>query len=224
MKWAYSLRNKSKIAFCSALILIFIFVKNWFDKKNVTTLDSSFSSVFDDRLVVESYIFQLSDHLYQKKIIIANCKNAEQAIAAQPDVNFHNSTINRILIDYDKTKLTTDESKYFGNLKVKLKILDTMEKEYLASLSSQHPNNTSAISAEMQQNFDVAMLDLNQLSKIQISEGRLLRDQSKKIAAGSTMLSQFELVVIVGIGILIQILIFASRSALPRSPQHYGLN
>jgi len=224
MKWAYSLPNKTKIAFCSALILIMIFAKNWVDKRNVNTLDSSFSSVFDDRLVVESYIFQLSDNLYQKKIIIANCSNAEHVLDVQPQVNTHNTTINQILTDYEKTKLTTAESMYFNNLKERLQNLNTMEENFLAALMTQDLDASTALSTQMQKNFDVAMLDLNQLSKIQISEGRLLREQSKQIAAGSTMLSQFELVVIVGIGILIQILIFASRSALPKAPQQYGLN
>ncbi|MEQ9415120.1 MAG: MCP four helix bundle domain-containing protein, partial [Cyclobacteriaceae bacterium] len=221
---AYNLRNKSKIAFWSAIILVIIFAKNWIDKKNVNTLNSSFTSVFDDRLVVESYIFQLSDHLYQKKIIIADCNNAEQALAIQPQVNSHSSTIYQILTDYEKTKLTAAESMYFGNLKERLQELHTLEGKFLTALTSQDHSNAHTTSLQMQKTFDVAMLDLNQLSKIQISEGRLLRDQSKQIAAGSTMLSQFELVVIVGIGILIQILIFASRSALPKSPQQLGLN
>ncbi len=224
MKWAYSLHNKSKIALCAAVILILIFAKNWIDKNNVNTLNSSFTSVFDDRLVVESYIFQLSDHLYQKKIIIADSENAEQALAIQDEVNTHNSIIDQILLDYEKTKLTTAESMYFGNLKERLMDLRTMEEKFLGALATQNPNLSTDIAVQMQKTFDTAMLDLNQLSKIQISEGRLLRDQSKQIAAGSTMLSQFELVVIVGIGILIQILIFASRSSLPRSPQRAGLN
>lgn len=224
MKWAYGLRNKGKIAFCAALILIMIFVKNWIDKKNVAELNSSFSSVFDDRLVVESYIFQLSDHLYQKKILIANCTNAEQILLAQPQVNIHNSTINQILVDYEITKLTTAESMYFGSLKERLQNLNAMEEKFLSALTIQDHNTSTALATEIQKNFDMAMLDLNQLSKIQVSEGRLLKEQSKKIAAGSTLLSQLELVVLIGIGMLIQILIFTSRSALPKSPQQFGLN
>lgn len=224
MKWAYNLRNKTKIAFFAALILIMIFAKNWIDKKNVTELNSSFSSVFDDRLVVESYIFQLTDHLYQKKIIIANSSNAEQVVAAQPLVNIHKSSIHQILVDYEKTKLTTAESMYFSNLKERLQNLDTMEKEFLAAVSSQDHNTSSVLFKQMQQNFDIAMLDLNQLSKIQISEGKILKDQSIEIAAGSTILSQLELVMLVVIGMLVQILIFASRSALPKFPQQFDLN
>ncbi|HRK55552.1 MAG TPA: MCP four helix bundle domain-containing protein [Cyclobacteriaceae bacterium] len=224
MKWAYSLRNKGKIAFSAALILIMIFIKNWIDKKHVAELNSSFSSVFDDRLVVESYIFQLSDHLYQKKILIANCTNAEQILLAQPQVNIHNSTINQILVDYEITKLTTAESMYFGSLKERLQNLNAMEEKFLSALTIQDHNTSTALATEIQKNFDMAMLDLNQLSKIQVSEGRLLKEQSKKIAAGSTLLSQLELVVLIGIGMLIQILIFTSRSALPKSPQQFGLN
>ena len=51
-----------------------------------------------------------------------------------------------------------------------------------------------------------------------------MKDQSNQIAAGATLLSTFELVVLIAIGILIQILVFASKSTLPRLAQQPGLN
>lgn len=224
MKWAYSLRQKTKIAFWSSVILILIFAKNWVDKTNVTTLYNSFASVYEDRLVVESYIFQLSEQLYQKKIVISNCSSPEEVTAAQKKVSTYNATINQILVDYEKTKLTTDESMYFESLKDKLQNLITMEENFLTSLTTQDHEASITTAALIQKNFDVAMLDLNQLSKIQLIEGKSLKDQSKEIAAGSTLWTQLELVVIIGIALLIQILIFASRSDLVKKPQQFELN
>ena len=224
MKWAYSLQQKTKIAFWSALILTAVFVKNWMDKNHVTTLDSSFASVYDDRLVVEGYLFQLSGHLYQKKIILSGCHNAESAGAAQPQVSSINSSIDQILSDYEKTKLTPDEATYFGSLKKNLAALNTLEGNVLHALNTQDVNLSAATMAQMQKGFDAALLDLGRLSEIQILEGKLLKDQSNQIAAGATLLSTFELVVLIAIGILIQILVFASKSTLPRLARQPGLN
>jgi len=38
------------------------------------------------------------------------------------------------------------------------------------------------------------------------------------------MLTQFELVMIITVALMIQVLIFTSRSTLPKKPQHYQLN
>lgn len=224
MKWAHTIQQKTKIAFWSTLVLVLIFAKNWMDKSNVITLDHSFASVYDDRLVAESYIFQLSDHLYQKKITISSCYNADTQQGLEGQIKAHHYAIAKIISDFEKTKLTPTESMYFGHLKENLSSLNAMEDQYLSAISMEDSQKISGALLKLQESFDVVLLNLNQLSKIQLSEGQLLKEQSKQIAAGSTLLTQFELVVIVGIGILIQILIFASRSNYPKVPQKFNLN
>lgn len=218
MKWTYSIQNKSKIIFWSTLILILVFVKNWIDGKNVTTLDHSFSSVYDDRLVAESYIFLLSDHIYQKKITISTC-----ATNATPQVkrlvDYHNTAIQALIKDYETTQLTKTESFYLQQLKQNLTAIEELESNLIDQSA-----DTESTSMDLQNRFETVMMSLNQLSKIQLAEGRILKEQSKKIAAGSTLMTQFELTIIVAIALIIQVLIFSSKGSVPLSPQKYNLN
>lgn len=223
MRWSYSLQQKTKITFWSALILILIFVKNWIDKSNVTTLDTTFSSVYEDRLMAESYIFRLSEQLYQKELLLSSEGTLHKSTLLSNHLSQHNNSINSLILDYEKTQLTDEESFYFKQLKLNLDALERLEKPFIQSLENQH-QEISGIPAQMEEQFKVASFNLNKLSSIQIKEGKLLKDQSSRIVAGSTLLSQFELVVIVGLGILIQVLIFASRSTVPKTPQRYQLN
>lgn len=221
MKWMYGIPQKKRVALWATLVMVIFFAINWIDKNNATTLDSTFDSVYEDRLLVESYIFLLSEHLYQKKITISMCGNYIEQSVLDVKIKTHNKSIHDLVVAFGKTKLTSEESSYFGRLKTGLKEIEALETEFILAKNEE---SRMPVMASMQERFDTAIGDLNQLSKIQIAEGKMLKDQSKKILAGTTLLTQFELVIIIGIGILIQILIFASRSSVPKKPQHHRLN
>ncbi len=221
MKWTYSIRQKTKVVFWSTLILVLVFAKNLIDNNNVTTLDHSFTTVYEDRLVAESYIFLISDHLYQKKIDISSCRGTDNPQKTLHDIAYHNDAIDALIKDFEATKLTKTESFYFKHLKETLQEIRSLESNVLDD--SQHPGSLGQV-ADLQRQFDTAVKDLNQLSKIQLAEGKILKDQSRQIAAGSTLLTQFELTIIVGIALLIQILIFSAKSTMPLEPQRFNLN
>src|SRR5690606_1368871 len=92
-----------------AAIFVLLFVKNMLDSQHFTALGSSFSSVYEDRLMVESYIYRLSDHLFRKKIMIDTCGSAQSAAHIRPVLANHNTAIQEILTAYDKTWLTDAE-------------------------------------------------------------------------------------------------------------------
>lgn len=218
MKWTYSLQNKTKIVFWSTLILVLVFAKNWIDNNNLTRLDHSFSSVYDDRLVAESYIFLLSDHLYQKKITVSSCAS-NPIPQTKSAVDYHNTAIQTLIKDYETTQLTKTESFYLQQLKQNLAAMKALESNLIDPSVS-----TENITGELQIRFETAMMDLNQLSKIQLAEGKILKEQSKKIAAGSTLLTQFELTIIVAIALFIQVLVFSAKGAVPLVSQKFNLN
>ena len=209
-----------KAAFILGAVFFLVFAKNWLDKRNVSELGNSFASVYEDRLVAESYIYRLSDHLYQKKIMLDNCSSLENNSSLLTNIGQHNAAINIIIRDYEKTKLTELETSCFQDFKMNVAAIEALEKDYLLTGG----NNEAATKAKMDDRYKIVAGNLHQLSGIQISEGKMLSEKSKKIIAGSSLLTQFELVVLVGIGLIIQGLIFASRSALPKKPQKFSLN
>jgi len=212
MKWIYSIKHRLKAAFMLAIILALISAKNLWDKYTISELGKSFSSVFEDRLLVESYIYSLSEHLYQKKIGIENYSDQDLVSTKLAQ----NTTIMNLLVDYEKTKFTNDERIHFDNLKANI--------NEMIKLESQETILSEPVKKEMDIQFNEAINNLHQLSAIQVLEGKSLNDVSRKIISSSAMLTKIELVVLIVIGLLIQALVFTSKSIIPKNPQHHNLN
>jgi hypothetical protein len=218
MKWIYAIQQKAQVAFLLALVLLGVFFKNVIDRNNVSELGNSFSSVFEDRLLVESYIYKLSDHLYQKKLLIDQCSGQVDLDQIKLKITQHNVAIQSLIQEYEKTKLTNQESLFFDSFKKNIHELIMIEDQYLQSQYS-----AEAVPS-LEHQFTTATSNLDQLSSIQIAEGKTMTDHSRKIVAGSSILTQFELAMIIVIGLIIQVLIFASNSVTPKQVQKHQLN
>lgn len=113
-----------KIKAALALIIVFalVFFTNFLDKRYFLKLQESFTSVYEDRLVAENYIFKLSSYL-----------NEKNQLYDQPTQNWLlrnqiiNDSIQLIVEKYEGTKLTQDESRYFFSLKKQLQQLIHLE-------------------------------------------------------------------------------------------------
>lgn len=220
MKWAFRIRRKITTALLLAVIFVIMFTKNILDNKHVSQLGNSFSSVYEDRLLVESYIYELSDHLFRKKIMIDTCSSPASARHVAPLINSHNEAVNRIIFHYEKTKLTEAESFIFSEFKENIRELTALETQYL----NNHDNRSKSSRTLIGTQFNLASKNLSQLSGIQISEGKMLNDHSKKIIAGSSILTQFEIGIMITIGLVILVLIFESKSVFPVNLHNQSLN
>lgn len=221
MKWAFGIRRKVSAALLLAAIFVLVFVKNQVDSNHVTQLGHSFSSVYEDRLMVESYIYQLSEHLFRKKIMIDSCDNAFTAGIIKPLIDGHTRAIEDIIADYETTKLTEAEAEYFSLFKDNVTKLVSVENAYLQNAD---PREMSSAKAIIDKQFNEASANLGKLSAIQVSEGKMLNDHSKKIVAGSSLLTQFEMGILIAIGLMILVLVFESRSVFSKAPQEQSLN
>lgn len=223
MKWAFGIRRKISTALLLTAIFVLVFVKNMVDNQNVTALGNSFSSVYKDRLMVESYIFRLSEHLFRKKIMI------DTTVAGTADVSSvkhlvvgHNEAIASIIAEYEKTRLTEAEDRYFKEFKQNIHGLDVLEERYFQKLSDNE--DAAAVKDLISNEFNSASVNLGQLSSIQILEGRLMNEHSQKIVAGSSILTQFEMGILIAIGLMIIVLVFESSSIFSKSVQKQSLN
>jgi hypothetical protein len=216
MKWLYAVQQKMRVALLLAVILLLVFLKSLVDRHNVSELGDSFSSIYEDRLVVESYIYKLSDHLYQKQLLMEQCSQGDRQMLASR-IAHHNQSIFRLIQEYEKTRLTTQELTFFERFKKNMKEMVALEDQFL---NSQNTAEASMLDAQ----FVTATQNLNQLSSIQVEEGKNMTNQSQKIITSSTMLTQFELAMLIVIGLIIQALIFASKSMVPKVTQNHQLN
>jgi Four helix bundle sensory module for signal transduction len=218
MKWIYHIRQKMQVALLLGIIVVVVYANNVMENRNVTELGGSFSSVYEDRLLVESYIYKLSEHLYQKKIMLDQCRTAQDA-ELTTKIDLHNMEILTLIHNYENTRLTETESMVFGELKSNIGQMAEMEQDYMKD-----GNAASASLTQLDQQFIVAARNLSELSMIQIEEAKKLNDDSKKIIAGFTMLTNFEMVMLIVIGLIIQVLILSSSQIIPRQVVDASLN
>lgn len=222
MQWAFRIRRKVSAALLLAAIFVLVFVKNTVEEKYVTDLGDSFASVYEDRLVVESYIYRISDHLFRKKIMIDTCGSTAVALRIRPVVEGHNEAIGKLIAQYEKTKLTASESRYFAELKENIRLIAEYEEAFFERRGE--GSGIPAAKASLDRHFNLASQNLTRLSGIQLSEGKLLNDQSRRIVAGSSLLMQFEIGILIAIGLMILVLVFESTSVLGKPARKESLN
>jgi hypothetical protein len=221
MKWAYSIEQKMKAAMALTVIFVFLFIKNVSDKRHFNELGDSFSAVYEDRLMAESYIYEMSNHLSRKKLMIDECHTKEELGQIKDKIKEHNNAIQALIGSYEKTRLTPTEEVLFKDFKKKIDVGVLLEQKHL------HPSDAS-LAENSRQILDEAFYGilntLNHLSNIQIAEGAKLNKTSQKIVLGSASDTHFELTLLIVLGTIILTLIFTSSSTMPKIPQDPSLN
>jgi hypothetical protein len=219
MKWAYSIQQKFKAAILLAVVCVIILITTLLGKYHMNELSDSFSSVYKDRLVVESYIFMISDHLYQKKLAFDNCSERTDSDFRSKTVS-HNEAIKGLLLFYEKTYLTEKEAAFLKDFKANIAALQDLELQYLQSPADEAQHTRTLFN----EHFALASANLHRLSQIQVEEGKTLNDQSQRIFYGSSLLTSFAMVMLVCIAIILQVIVLASRPAINRTWQQSNLN
>lgn len=221
MKWAYSIQQKFKAAALLAIVCVIILITNLLGRYHMNELSDSFSSVYKDRLVAESYIFMISDHLYQKKLAFDNCSELTDS-DFRVKVGSHNEAITGLLLFYEKTFLTEEEAAYLQDFRANVAALEGLELQYLQPPTDEAQQ--AAIHSLFNERFDLASANLRQLSQIQVKEGKALNDQSQRIFSGSSLLTNFEMVILFCIAIILQVIVAASQPTISRVWQQSNLN
>ena len=224
MKLAYSISQKTKVALLLASVFVIVFTVNRLDKNNVELLGTSFSEVYEDRLLVESYIYHITDNLYRKKIAIDNCYNSNSLLQLDTLTVQYNTAIGGYITAYDKTKLTVLENEVFTQFKKEILNLNELERQYIHVTDDPNVLQTADIKTRLDDSFNKTSEQLQKLSDIQIAIGKDLNDNSKKIIAGSNILTRFELAILMVIAILMQVFVFASKTLQSASNQNSNGN
>ncbi len=221
MKWAYSIEQKMKAAMVLTVIFVFLFIKNVSDKRHFNELGDSFSAVYKDRLMAESYIYEMSNHLSRKKLLIDDCNTKEELNQIKDKIKAHNNAIQLLIGSYETTKLTPTEEVLFKDFRKK--ITDGLVLEQKHIYQSEY-NNAESTRQILDEAFYGMLNTLNHLSNIQITEGEKLNKTSQKIVLGSASDTHFELTLLIVLGTIILTLIFTSSSTMPKTPQNPSLN
>jgi len=203
MKTASHFPSKLKAVALLMLIILAILAANLSTRNNLDKLDDTVLSIYNDRLMPATFIFRLTDHLYQKQLVSGTADK--------------NLTVNSMLVmdaemlqlvkNYEATHLTVAEEKAWHAFK------DHLQK-YSAAYAGNQPGSiaTHQQNISAKQHFDAAIHCLNTLSAIQATEGKNLSRNSRNMISDGVLMSHFEISVLLILGIFALVLLSAKES------------
>ena len=216
MKWQYYIKYKMKAALGLTGIILIILVGNFFLSAKISSLDQSISSICDDRLKPSVYIFEITDNIYRKRLLLKEKGNDAQTAAF---INAHNRHIASLVQSYEQTVLTKEEKLHWAEFRKHLDLYNNLEKKYL---SGDREYNTNSMALEA--GLNSVLNDLNSLSKIQIGAGDELRQNSQTIISRSQMFSTLEMALLVVLGLFTLTILSVSDKTIFSAAQKQSLN
>lgn len=187
--------NKIKWILGILIVFVLIIATNLIDRNNFLLVKESVITIYEDRLVANDLIFELSKSIQEKEIAIATLDSVFY-LEQNKQVN---TNIKDLITRFENTKLTIEEANIFKDLNENLNSLEKTEAIFMASNFSENKVLTNHISNIKQ--------DLNKLSKIQLNEGRRQTSVSKKAIDSVELFTQMEIYVLIFLAILIQIIV-----------------
>lgn len=188
-----------RIPIVLTLLLAFALVlgSNRMDKRHFSEIDARVNSVYKDRVLVQGYIYELSNIFHYKELEIIQ----ENELSDQAAIN---QKVDRLLSDFSLTQLTREESKELNELVALFDDLKENE-QIIINTSNVSNNDVRSAAASTLQNINQT---LDRLSDIQLEESDKLTILSKDSLRMITMLSSIEIIFLIIIGIITLVMIF----------------
>jgi hypothetical protein len=197
MKWTYRIPNKVCTSLILMGVLVLVLVNNLKERANSKQLKSAFESIYEDRLMAETYLFRLTNELHQIEELLKSPRPGQKEMLSEKVAE-----IEQINLLYLKTKLTVTEDQRFDHF-------EKQTRDLTRALKSQGFETA-------QSKIKEALRDLQLLSEIQVSEAQSLLAQSDRIFSSGSLSSQFEIGLVIVLGLMIQGILFASKSLQER--------
>ena len=98
-----TIKQRIHAGFILAAAFLLVLASNRLNNRNFSTVEHGVDSVFEDRLVVQEYIYRLNNLFHKKELFLANNTLDNGTIPQYPEIR-------SILADFGKTDLTREES------------------------------------------------------------------------------------------------------------------
>jgi hypothetical protein len=187
--------NKLKWILGIFVVFLLIVATNLIDRNNFVRIRESIETIYEDRLIADDLIFELSKTIHEKEIAVHKV-----------DISYFdkqngkaNTDIQRYIKRFEQTRLTNEESVLFDYLKKNLQSVLNAESVYSKSNYSNKNEFLARIALVKENLYD--------LSKIQLNEGNRQMSISKKAIDTVELFTQIEIYFLVFLAIIIQIIV-----------------
>lgn len=207
MKWTQIIKNKILASVALLSLCLLVLASNYIDRKHTDDVKTTISTLYEDRLIAEVYILKMTTALYEIKEAIQIDVNA---LDKDKHIKNHLLEINTTTDAYLKTKFTKLET---------LKAKELMQ--ILASIKTNAVKDDTLTLTQIDKALDL----LNELSAIQVAESKEIMSYAEKLYLAGKNSSQFVVALIVVILIVLQAIVFSSRTIIIKNPPKFpGLN
>lgn len=201
-------KNRWRIILGLSVVLLLIFLTSLFENKQLKEINESFGSLYKDRLIPASEIYQINTYFTQKSFVLEELKNVNDSLSFNfsPLLIKNNKKIDSLLKAYEETYFVKEEKLAF--VKFKENYEDYQKKEVVVTQGMKN----CELSISEKKEIGEALVFLNKINvnlaelvAIQSSVGKELLDDSKFNFGSSTLLFYFRfgLTLLVTAGILL---------------------
>ncbi|MCX2451988.1 MCP four helix bundle domain-containing protein [Pedobacter sp. PLR] len=217
MKVAYSLKQKMKIAtFLFAIMACMILIR-FLEDKSVKSMNESFVSMYNDRLVPATDLFYIAENIFAKKLTLdsflysGNPDKKDVDLLKRQFQQF-NTTIDSLMKKYEKTFLVKQEKEELKELKIRL-IGSIAAEQHVISLTDSHSilDGRKLYETVGRATSRRTLQQLTELMTIQTQVGQELIQSSESMVSRSKLYSTLQIALAVLIGILVVGIISASN-------------
>jgi len=191
--WAFAIKQKMTAAALLFAVIVLVMLTNMREQRTAARISTAVTSLYEDRLVVAQYILQLTRNI--DNIIVYLEKDELQN---STKINAYLKEVNTLIRLYEQTTLTETEKVNFEHFKILCQNITGI--------------NTGGDYASMLPVVREAEVTLQTLSSIQIEEGKNKLDEVLDMTYFSNLFSYLELGILIVIAIIIQVLVFASKT------------
>nr|WP_294905797.1 MCP four helix bundle domain-containing protein [uncultured Lacibacter sp.] len=216
MKQFISIKEKRVAAIVLFVVLGGIGLNQLWHEKEYAQLGKNMASLYQDRLMPSGYLFEINDHLYQKKILHMNKAVSAEELTAQ--LQKHDVAVMQLIDAYEKTYLTKDEQQHWKALLTSLAAYKTAEKNFRAG------SDAYAYEQLLDKHFLQAQAALNNLNDVQAREGSVLQHNSKAIINHTVIQSYLQIAMLAIIAVIAAILLLARDNPFFPTERKAALN
>lgn len=216
MRFAYSVKQKMKIAVLLFCIMACTLLIRFLEDKSVKSMNESFVSMYNDRLIPAADLFYVAEKAYLKKSLFEDTlyepENLFSVDKLQTQLAALNTSIDSLIQKYSKTLLVKQEKEQLVHLKNGLGSTVQVENKILATAKAQGLTAARVLyETEGRESSRTTIKKLSELMNIQKQVGEELIKDSAFMVSGNKIYSGFQVVLAIVIGILIVGIVFTSN-------------
>lgn len=216
MRFAYSIKQKMKIAVLLFCIMACTLLIRFLEDKSVKSMNESFVSMYNDRLIPATDLFYVAENAYLKKSLFEDALYGPEQLFDTESLKLQlgklNVSIDSLINKYGKTFLVKQEKEQLEELKKGLESTVGVENKILSVATTQGVEAARKLyNNEGRDSSNKTIKKLSELMSIQKQIGEELIKDSAFMVSGNKLYSSFQVVLAIVIGILIVGIVFTSN-------------